>query len=215
MILFNAASAVAYWERRLVLRLEQRRVAGREPRSEQRSEGQPGYLGESRVHLHPHRAPIMAIQHMDIPHTDIRATRSRASGTAAMVTLATRDTPLTRLLGAMDTQATQDSPPTPPRVTDRQATRGTPTPDPRPLRRQATRDSPLTPVLRAMDFRARRPILPTPVPVTEIPWLVIPAIALWRTGRLGPSTRSSLLAEFQPDTEVLVPAALAGRAIAE
>ena len=31
--------------------------------------------------------------------------------------------------------------------------------------------------------------------------LAIPAIALRRTGRLGPSTRSSLLAEFWPDTK--------------
>jgi hypothetical protein len=39
MILFNAALVAAYWERLLVLPLEQRRVAGREPPSEQRSEG--------------------------------------------------------------------------------------------------------------------------------------------------------------------------------
>jgi hypothetical protein len=42
MILCNAALVGAYWERLLVLPLEQRRVAGREPPSEQRSEGQPG-----------------------------------------------------------------------------------------------------------------------------------------------------------------------------
>jgi hypothetical protein len=42
MILFNAALVGAFWERLLVLPLEQRRVAGREPPSEQRSEGQPG-----------------------------------------------------------------------------------------------------------------------------------------------------------------------------
>jgi hypothetical protein len=41
MILFNAALVGAYWERLLVQRLEQRRVAGREPPSEQQSEGQP------------------------------------------------------------------------------------------------------------------------------------------------------------------------------
>ena len=64
---------------------------------------------------------------------------------------------------------------------------------------RAIRDSPLTPVLWAMDTRARRSILPTPVPIMEIPWLAIPAIALRRTGRLGPSTRSSLVAEFRPD----------------
>ena len=80
----------------------------------------------------------------------------------------------------MDTQATRDSQLTPPRVTDRQTTRDTlPTPDPRPLRRQAARDSPLTPVVRAMDIRARRPILPTPVrvTVTKILSLAIPVIA--------------------------------------
>jgi hypothetical protein len=42
MILFKAALVVAYWERLLVRLSEQRRVAGREPRSEQRSEGLPG-----------------------------------------------------------------------------------------------------------------------------------------------------------------------------
>ena len=156
-------------------------------------------MEESRVHLHLHRAPISATQPTATRRTDLLRTDIRATRSPAMVTLATRDTPLTRLLRAMDTRATQDSPPTPPRVTDRQAIRDTPpTTDPRPLRRQAAQDSPLTPVLRAMVFRARRPILPTPVPVTEIPSPVIPAIALRRTGRLGPGTLSSLLAELRP-----------------
>ena len=191
MILFNAASVGEYWERLLVLPLEQRRVAGREPPSEQRSEGQPGYSGESLVHLHLHRAPISATQPTDLVLTDIRATHNLAIDIRA-----TRDTPLTPLLRAMDTQATQDSPPTPPRVTDRQATRDSPPiRDPRPLRRQATRDGQLTQVVRAMDIRARRPILRTPVP--EIRSLAIPAIALRRTGRLEPSTASSLLAELR------------------
>ena len=39
MTLFNAALVGAYWERLLVLPLEQRRVAGREPPWEQRSRG--------------------------------------------------------------------------------------------------------------------------------------------------------------------------------
>src|SRR5580704_14716993 len=190
MILFNAALVGAYWERLLVRLLEQRRVAGQEPPSAQRSAGQPGYSEELRPRLH-HRAPISATQPTDLLLTDTPAMRSRA-----MDIRATRDTPLIPVLQAMDTQATQDSPPTPPRVTDRQATRGTPTPDPRPMRRQATRDGQLTQVVRAMDIRARRPILRTPVPVTEIRSLAIPAIALRRTGRLGPTTRSSLLAEF-------------------
>ena len=225
MILFNADLAGEYWERLRVLPLEQRRVAGWERPSEQRLEVQPGFVEESRVHLHPHRAPITATQPTGTQDTDIRAMRSRAMGTQAirdtpptpvlramdtqvirvsptMDIRATRETPLTPVLRAMDTQATRDSQLTPPRVTDRQTTRDTlPTPDPRPLRRQAARDSPLTPVVRAMDIRARRPILPTPVrvTVTKILSLAIPVIALRRTGRLGPSTRSSQLAEFRPD----------------
>src|SRR6266446_4905195 len=139
MILFNAALVAGYWERLLVLPLEQRRVAGREPPSEQRSEGQPGYLGESLLHLHPHRAPISATRPTDIPPTDIRA---------------------------MHTRAPRDTLPTP---------------------------------VPPMDTRATRHILPIPVLVMEIRWLVIPAIALRRTGRLEPSTVSSLLAEFWPE----------------
>jgi len=160
MILFNAASAGAYWERLPALPLEERRLAGQEPPLEQRSEGQPGYLAESLLHLHPHRAPITATQ--PILLTDIRAMRSRATDIRA-----TRDTLLTPVLRVMDTQA--------------------------------TRDSPLTPVLRAMDTRAARCTLPTPVPVMDIPCLVIPPIALQRTGLLRPNMGSSLLAEFQPE----------------
>ena len=174
----------------------QQRVAGREPPSERRSEGQPEYLGDSLLHLHPHRALISATQPMVILLTDIPAMRSRVTDFRAIWA-----TLLTPGLRVMDTQATRDSQLTPPRVTDRQATRDTPTPDPRPLRRQATRGSPLIPVLRAMDIRARRPILRTPVPVSKIRSLAIPAIALRRTGRLRPNTRLSLLAEFRPDTK--------------
>ena len=143
MILSNAALVEAYWERLLVLRLEQRRVAGREPLSEQRSEGQPEYLGESLLHLHPHRAPIMATQPTDILLTDIRATLSRA----------------------MDIQATRKAPPTPvPPAMDTQAPRGTPpTRVPQVMDCQATRDTPLTPVLRALDTQATRDIPPIPV----------------------------------------------------
>src|SRR5216683_6704076 len=104
MIPSNAALVGAYWERLLVLRLEQRRVAGREPPSEQRSEGQPGYLGVSLLHLYRHRAPITATQPTDIPLTDIRATHSRA-----MDILATRDTPLTPVPQVMDTRAIRDT----------------------------------------------------------------------------------------------------------
>src|ERR1700731_4142396 len=143
MILFNAAWVGAYWERHLVLRLEQRRVAGREPPSEQRSEGQPGYLGESLLHLHPHRAPISATQPTGLLATGIRATRSRA-----MDIRATRDTPLTPLLRATHTQATRVAPLTP-------VLRG--------MNCRATRDTPPTPV-PPMDTRAARHTLPVPVP---------------------------------------------------
>jgi hypothetical protein len=173
MILFNAASAGAYWERLPALPLEERRLAGQEPPLEQRSEGQPGYLGESLLHLHPHRVPITATQ-----PTDIRATRRRA-----MDTRATRDTPLTPVLRAMDIRATRDTPLTPVL---------------RAMDTQAIRDTPLTPAHRATDTRAARSTLPTPVPVMVMPCLVIPPIALRGIGRLGPSTLSSHRAEFRP-----------------
>jgi hypothetical protein len=163
-----------------VLPLEQRQAAGREPPSEQRSAGQPGFLGELQVHLHPHRAPISATQPTDLLLTDIRATHNRAMDMGAI-----RDTPLTPVLPATHTQATRVAPQTP-------VLRG--------MDIQATRDTPPTPGLRDMDSRTARSILPTPVPapvpVMDIPCLVIPETALRRTGRLGPSTLSSLLAEF-------------------
>ena len=157
MILFNAALVVAYWERLLVPRLEQRRVAGPEPPSEQRSEGQPGYSGESLVHLHLHRVPISATQPTDLLLTDIRATRSRA-----MDILATRDTPLTPVLRAMDTQVIRVGP-VPPVL--------------RAMDIQATRDPPPTPGLRDMDTRTARSILPTATNRVRrtIPWREIPA----------------------------------------
>ena len=119
MIPSNAALVEESWEPLLVLPLEQRRVAGREPRSEQRSVEQPGYLGESQLHLLRHRAPItatrptgMATQATDIPPigtllTDIRATHHRTTDTQDI-----RDTPLIPVPQAMDTQAAQDIPPT-------------------------------------------------------------------------------------------------------
>jgi hypothetical protein len=145
MIRFNVALVGVYWERLLVRPLEQRRVAGQEPLLGRRSEGRPEYLGESLLHLHPHRAPITATQPTATLLTDIRATRNRAMGT------------------------------------------------------QATRDTLPTPVPRAIGTRAAPHILPIPVPVTDIPCMAIPAIALRRTGRLGPSTLSNLLAEFRPE----------------
>jgi hypothetical protein len=108
MILFNAASAVAYWEPLLVQPSEQRRVAGRERPSEQRSEGQPGFLEESRVHLHRHPAPITATQLTDTRLTDLPATHSRATDTQAP-----RDTSSTPVLRVMDIRATRETPLTP------------------------------------------------------------------------------------------------------
>ena len=95
MILSSAALPVACGERPLVLPLEQRRVVGQEPPSERRSEGPPGYLVGSLLHLHLHPAPITATpptdirvkailvpgtRLMDLQPTDIRPTHNRAMG---------------------------------------------------------------------------------------------------------------------------------------
>src|ERR1700745_1852141 len=100
----------------------------------------------------------------------------------------------------MDHQATPNAPLTPvhPTMDHQAAWDALVTPVHRVMGYKATRDAPFTPVRRAMDIRARRPILPTPVraTVTKILSLAIPVIATRRTGRLGPCTRSSLLAEF-------------------
>jgi hypothetical protein len=101
--------------------------------------------------------------------TDIPATDSPATRSRAMGTQATQDTPPTPVLRAMDTQVIQVSPVTPP-----------------------------IPVHRAMATKAARCTLPTPIPVMDTPWLAIRATAPRRTGLLGPSTLSSLLAEFRP-----------------
>ena len=134
MIPSNGVLVGEYWEPLLVLLSEQRQVAGREPRSEQRSVEQPGYLGESQLHLLRHRAPItatrptgMATQATDIPLigillTDIRATHHRTTDTQDI-----RDTPLILVPQAMDTQATRDTPTTPVlRVLDIRVTQGIP-----------------------------------------------------------------------------------------
>jgi hypothetical protein len=148
MILFNAALVEVFWEQLPALPLEERRLAGLEPPSEQRSVEQPEYLGESLLHLHPHRAPITATQ-----PTDIRATHSRA-----MDIRATRDTPLTPVLRITDTQAIQGILLIPaPQATDTQATGRTPlilvlqTTD-----TQARREIPLIPLPQDMDTQATR-----------------------------------------------------------
>ena len=122
---------------------------------------------------------------------DIRATHSRA-----MDILATRDTPLTPVLRAMDTQATRDSPLTPVlRAMDTQAPQEIPLTRARQgMDRKPIWDTPPIPILQATDIRAARRTLPTQVRIMDILCLAIPVVALWRTGRLEPSTRSSLLA---------------------
>jgi hypothetical protein len=247
MIPSNAALVEEYWEPLLVLLSEQRRVAGREPLSEQRSAGRPGFSGESQLHLHRHRAPITATRPtgtatlpMDIPPT----------GSRAMVTPDIRDTPLIPVPQALDTQAAQDTP-TPvllvtdtqatqgiglilaPQATDTQATRHTPLilvlqttdiparreipliPLPQDMDTQATRGTPLILDPQAMDtpsssghpadpgnpapgYQGSPPYSPIPIPVTETPCMATPAIEPRRTGHLGSTTLSSLLAEVRP-----------------
>src|SRR5215469_3992599 len=105
MIPSNAASAGVYWERLLALLLVQRRVAGREPPSEQQSAGQQGYLAESLRHLHHHRAPITATQPTAIRSTGILLTgiRPMAIQPMAIQPMAIRRTHRQ----AMDIQATR------------------------------------------------------------------------------------------------------------
>ena len=80
-----------------------------------------------------------------------------------------------------------------------QATRDTPlTPVLRAMDIQATQDGPLTPPLRATVTKTALSTLPTRVPVMDIPWLAILATACWKSGLRGPSTLSSLPAEFRP-----------------
>jgi hypothetical protein len=67
--------------------------------------GQPEYSGELRVHLHPHRDLLR------LP--SLRISRLRTSGltrSRAVDIRVTRDTPLTAVLRAMDTQVTRVSP---------------------------------------------------------------------------------------------------------
>jgi hypothetical protein len=126
MIPFSAASVAAYWERPLAPPLGQRLVAGREPPSEQQSEGQPEYSGASRLHLRRHRAPIMATQPTAIPFTDIQHT----------------------LIQPMDIQATHRRP-----MGIRATQALMVTLDRRLMATKATRDIPLTPLLQSMDYR--------------------------------------------------------------
>jgi hypothetical protein len=99
------------------------------------------------------------------------------------------------------TRAALNAPPTQvPPVIGRQPTRATRrTPVHPAMDCQAMWDAQPTPVHRAMDTKAARYILPTPVPGMDLPAMVIPVIALRRTGRLEPTTLSAPLAEFRPE----------------
>jgi len=142
MILSNAASAEEYWEPLLARRLEQRRVAGREPPSERRSVEQPEYLAESLPHLRRHRAPITAILLMD--------TATQATDIPPIGILLTD-------IRAMDTQPTHS------RAMDIQAIRVVLVPSvPRPMDTTAMPGIPITQVRRATNTTAMRvtPLIP-------------------------------------------------------
>src|SRR5215472_10114874 len=137
MIRSNGVLVEEYWEPLLVLRSEQRQVAGLEQPSEQQLEGRRGYSGGSRRHLRRHRALIMGTHSSDLPPTAIRRTDTQPM-----------DTEPTRR-PAMDIQATQVLRVTPvPRPIVTRVVLGSLIPLP-----PAT-NTPITLVRRAMDHRA-------------------------------------------------------------
>src|SRR5215469_12333574 len=223
MILFSAALPVVYGGPLLVLPLEQRQVAGRVPRSEQRSEGQREYLAESQRHLRRHRAPITATRPMDIflatgirvtviPPINIHLLRSPAMDIQAIPVLplirvheptgtrAMQDTPITQVRRAMNTTATRGTPPIPvPGGMDHLATWDTRlTPARRATKTTATRDRLLSPVPRTTDIRVTRSILPRPVPILDTLSIAIPAIKLPKDWFPGEGMASIPLAEPVP-----------------
>ena len=116
MIPSSAALPVAFGEQPPVLRSGQRQGADQERPSEQRSEGQPGYLVGSRLHLHRHPAPITATPPTDFRVTaillmviqamDIRPTHHRGMDTQVIL-------PVTPVPRAMDTMVMRDTQLTP------------------------------------------------------------------------------------------------------
>ena len=168
MIPSSAALPVVFGERPQVQQLGQRRVADQEPPSERRSEGQPGYLAESLLHLHHHRARITGIQPTltdisptgilptAIPPTVIQAMDTQPIHSPAMNIQATQVLRVTPLHRSLDTRADLRR-----RVTllllatDTPAIRNIPlSPVHQPMGTKATQDTPATPVLRAMVSRA-------------------------------------------------------------
>jgi len=185
-------------------------VAGREPLLEQQSEGQPVYLGASRLRLRRRRAPITATRptgtvthHTDIPPigillTDIQAMDTQPTHSRTMDIQAIPAHPVTSVPRPTDTRATRATRLTRVRrAMNITAMRGTPLiPVHRAMDHWATWDTLLTRVPRATNIRAARLILPSRVPVPDIPSMAIPAITPLKAGRPGPSTQSSLIAEL-------------------
>jgi len=156
MIPSSAVLPVAFGEQPPVLRSGQWQGADQEPPSEQRSEGQPGYLVGSRLHLHRHPAPITATPPTDIPPTVIQAMDTQPIHDPAMDTQVIRVLPVIPVPRLMDTRADLRR-----RVTllllamDTPAIRNIPlSPVHQPMGTKATQDTPATPVLRAMVSRA-------------------------------------------------------------
>src|SRR5262249_49053346 len=178
MIPFNGVLVEECWGPLPVLPSGQRQVAGREPLSERRSVEQPGYLGESLLHLRHHPAPITATRHMgtvtqttDIPPigivlTGILAMDTQPTHSRAMDIQAIRVVPVTSLPRPMDTTVTRGTPLIPvPLAMDHLATWDTRvTPARRATNTTATRNTRLTLTHPVMDHPATRDRLLTPVP---------------------------------------------------
>jgi hypothetical protein len=224
MIPSSAALPVVFGGRLLVLPLERRQAAGREPRSEQRSEGQPEYSGVSRLHLRHHRAlttgtpPTVTDIRLTVIHpTGIEPTRHPAMDirdtsvllhmlvSRAMDTRADLNTRITPLLPATAIPATRNIPLTSVRpATNTKPMKVIPlTHVRRAMDRRAIWDGPFTLVSSLTGIRTARFILPTRVPVMDLPRMDTLAIAPQRTGRLGLGMLSSLLAEVSSSSKPL------------
>src|SRR5215469_12307172 len=218
MIQYNAALPVVFGERLLVLPLEQRRVAGREPPSERRSEGQPGYSGASRRHLRRHRAPITATRPMDIflatgiqvtviPPIDIHPLRSPAMDIQAIPVL-----PLIRVHQPTGTRAMQDTPVILlRRATDTKAAKDTPlNPVPRPMNTMAMQDTqPTRQTIGPKATEHTRPTLVPPAMKTRSTWEKPRCRRLQamntRTRRRLPLTRFPIIDHRRSSSALLAP----------
>jgi hypothetical protein len=181
-------------------------VAGQEQRSEQRLEGQPEYLGVSRLHLRRLRALTTGTPPTvtDIHHTDIQAMGTEPTRRPAMDFQDTPVLPLMLVLRAMGTRADLGSRITPLHpATDIPASRKIPLTSVRRATNtrsmkvilltqvrqdtdhRAIWDAPLTLVSSLTGIRTVRFILPAWVPVLDILGRATPAITPQRSGRLA------------------------------